>query len=132
MSAPATVGVRGPAGLGVTPDSPVVPGRTVLADRALHAVCAQTAAVAIGVARRDIKVTVGSSGGALALRVEAPLPVPSLADSAAIAAGPDLLTRVRGIQNSIHDRVGEISGRDIARVDMIVTGATVKKERRVR
>ncbi|MBZ4487518.1 NTP pyrophosphohydrolase [Microbacterium sp. cx-55] len=132
MSAPATVGVRGHTDPGVTPDSTVLPGRTVVADRAIHAVCAHTAAVAIGVARREVKVTVGTTGGGLALRIEAPLPVPSLTDSAAIAAGSDLLERVRVIQRSIHERVAEIAGRTVSRVDVVVTGATVQKEKRVR
>lgn len=108
------------------------PGRTVLTDRALNSVCAQTAAVALGVARKDLKVAVGTATGGLALRIESPLPVPDLADAAAVEAGPDVLERVRRIQRAIHDRVSELTGREVSRVDVVVTGAAVTREKRVR
>lgn len=110
----------------------VYPGRIVVQERALRAVCRQAAARAFGVARSDVTLAVSAAAGALALRVEAPLPVPALDDTAAITAGADVVSRVREIQRTVAEQVTALAGRDVARIDVVVTGAVVRRPRRVR
>ncbi|MEV7692623.1 hypothetical protein AB0N73_04760 [Microbacterium sp. NPDC089189] len=128
----ALVGGRDGGGATVADTAAVLPGRTVVHDRALKAVCEQAAATSFGVQRRQVSVDVGASGALLALRVEAPLAVPPLSDDEAIRRGGDVMARIDAIRNDLHDRVTRLSGRELARIDVVITGAIVHTPRRVR
>lgn len=117
----------GPAGVGI-----VVPGRVEVRDRVYRTVVEQTSATLIGVPRGDVKIDVVEHSAGLSVRIAAPLPVPRLDDTAAIAAGPPVLDRARQLQEQLQDRLAGILGRDVTRITLTITGATIPQRRRVR
>lgn len=110
----------------------VLPGRTLVAERALVAVCEQVAARAVGLTRREVTVRLGATAGALAVRVEAPLPVPDLSDEARPAEPETVTARGHRIREQIRTDVAALTGREVRRMDLTVTGARIEKRRRVR
>lgn len=120
-------------GGGVSPAAEtVLPGRTLVAERALVAVCEQTAARAVGIPRREVTVRLGAAAGALALRVEAPLPIPDLSDEGPVDDSETITARGHRIREQIRAEVAALTGRDVRRVDLTITGARIEKRRRVR
>lgn len=109
-----------------------VRGRTDVRERVYRTVTEQASATLIGVPRGDVKVDVAERVGGLAVRISAPLPVPPLDDTAAIAAAVPVLDQGRRLQDRLRDELGRLFGRDIVRVDLVVTGARVPERRRVR
>lgn len=108
------------------------PGRTTIADRVLTSIAEQAAASALGIERSRVSVHVGEARGGLGIRVRGPVPVPRLDDVDAIAREPALVDRVSTAQQTLRDDVSRITGRDVTRVDIVVTGALVAERRRVR
>jgi hypothetical protein len=120
-------------GGGTTPAAEtVLPGRTLVAERALAAVCEQAAARAVGISRREVTVRLGATAGALAIRVEAPLPVPDLSDDARFADADIVTARGHRIREQIRAEVAALTGREVRRIDLTITGARIEKRRRVR
>ena len=120
-------------GGGMTPAAEtVLPGRTLVAERALVAVCEQAAARAVGIPRREVTVRLGAAAGALAIRVEAPLPIPDLSDEARSADSETVTARAHRIREQLRTDVAALTGRDVRRVDLTITGARIEKRRRVR
>jgi len=109
-----------------------VRGRTDVRERVYRTVTEQASATLIGVPRGDVKVDVAERVGGIAVRISAPLPVPSLDDTAAIAAAVPVLDQGRRLQDRLRDDLGRLFGRDVVRVDLVVTGARVPERRRVR
>ncbi|UIN31008.1 hypothetical protein [Microbacterium binotii] len=120
-------------GGGMTPAAEtVLPGRTLVAERALVAVCEQVAARAVGITRREVTVRLGATAGALAVRVEAPLPVPDLSDEAVSAESDTVTARGHRIREQIRTDIAALTGREVRRIDLTITGARIEKRRRVR
>ncbi|MDR6200249.1 hypothetical protein QE374_002158 [Microbacterium sp. SORGH_AS428] len=120
-------------GGGMTPAAEtVLPGRTLVAERALVAVCEQVAARAMGLPRREVSVRLGATAGALAVRVEAPLPVPDLSEALPSAQSETVTARGHRIREQIRTDVAALTGREVRRIDLTITGARIEKKRRVR
>lgn len=114
------------------PAAPAVAGRIEVRDRVIEKIVHEAAATTIGVDRGAVKVAVSDWRGGYALRVQTPLPIPDLEDTEAIRAGATVLDRVAEIQRRLQEQLAQVTGRDITRVAVVVTGATIPKRRRVR
>jgi uncharacterized alkaline shock family protein YloU len=115
----------------VAAEEPLYPGRITVEHRVLVKVAEQAAATAIGVDRRDISVDVAETRSGLAVGITTPLPVPHLDDTPAIESGQAVLGRVAELQQKLLFQIGYLTGRDIARINMTITGAVVEQRRRV-
>ncbi|WP_314649727.1 hypothetical protein [uncultured Microbacterium sp.] len=109
-----------------------VRGRTDVRERVYRTVTEQASATLIGVPRGDVKVDVAERVGGIAVRVSAPLPVPALDDTAAIAAALPVIEQGRRLQDRLREDLARLFGRDVVRIDLVVTGARVPERRRVR
>lgn len=106
-------------------------GRDRFAPRALEHLVQAIAADALGVAPRDPAVRVSDAAGALAVTVRSPVAMPPLGDGDADADGQDLIQRLAAAAADTRARFAELTGLDVARVDMRATKAIIT-ERRVR
>ncbi|MCT9821425.1 hypothetical protein N3K63_14160 [Microbacterium sp. W1N] len=111
---------------------PTYPGRIVVRERALRTAVRAAAADVVGVGRDDVSVDVAEHAGGLAVRLATPLSVPDLDDLEAVAAATPVVERLGALQQELQARLGRLTGRDITRVDITITGATVPPRRRVR
>lgn len=121
-----------PSPEGVAAGVTLRPGRTVIHDRVLVKVVEETAAVALGVNRSTVTVRVSAASGGLAVTVASALPIPPLDDDAAIQTAGSVLDRLSAIQETLQDRIGQITGREVTRVNITITGAIVSGDRRVK
>ncbi|MBT2474496.1 hypothetical protein J7E68_07875 [Microbacterium sp. ISL-103] len=109
-----------------------VPGRIDVKDRVYRTVTEKASATLIGVPRGDVKVDVVEHSGGIAVRIATPLPVPDLDDSVAIAQSVPVLDRARQLQEQLQESLSGILGRDVTRITLTITGATIPERRRVR
>lgn len=116
----------------VSAGEPTHPGRIVVRERALRNVALAASADAVGVGRGDVSVDVAEHRGGLAVRLSTPLPIPDLDDADAIASAVPVVERIGSLQQQLQDRLAHLTGRDITRIDVTITGATVPPRRRVR
>jgi len=116
------------AAIGVT----LRPGRTVIHDRVFQKVVEEASAAALAVDRGHVTVKIAPASGGIAVTIESPLPIPPLDDAGAVAAAGSVLERLSAIQASLRQRIGRITGRDVTLVNIIVTGAIVSEQRRVK
>lgn len=65
------------------------------------------------------------------MRIATPLPVPRLDDTAAIAQTVPVLERARDLQEQLQQSLSTILGRNVIRINLTVTGATIPERRRV-
>lgn len=107
------------------------PGTVRVRDRVIDKVVREASAVTIGVPRDEVTVEVDEWGGGLAVRVKARLPVPDLADTAAISVAVPVVERVRSLQLALAEEFARLTGREVRRVSFIVTGAIIPERRRV-
>ena len=119
----------GPAGVATGGDA--VPGRIDVRERVYRTVTEQASATLIGVPRGDVKVDVAEHPGGIAVRIATPLPVPDLDDTAAIAQSMPVLDRARQLQEQLQQNLSGILGRDVTRINLTITGATIPERRRV-
>ena len=124
--------VRGGGAATAATLEPDVPGRTEVQERVYRTVATHASAALIGVGSGDVRADVSQHRDGLVVRIQAPLPVPDLSDTAAIAAGDPILERARRLQEELQDRLQTILGRTITRINLTITGATTPKRRRVR
>lgn len=111
--------------------APTRPGRIVIKERVLVKVVEEATADALRVDRGDVSVGVSEERGGMAVTISTPLPVPELDDVAAIQAGAPVLERVEAIQAQLRDRIGQLIGRDVTRINMTITGAAIAERKRV-
>ncbi|TFB65646.1 hypothetical protein [Cryobacterium sp. Hz9] len=112
-------------------------GRTRIAPRALRQIVSRVTAESLGVNPNQVGVDLGDDHGMLALTISAPIRVVALSrvtrEPAVIArTGGTILARSATSQTEIRRRVGELTGADIGRVTVHLTGVDVVPERRVR
>lgn len=105
-------------------------GRDRIAPRALERLARAIAAEALGVRIADTAARVVDSAGAIAVRIQSPVAVPPLRDSAD-DAGTGLSVRLADVAADTRTRLAELTGLEVARVDVRATGAVIV-ERRVR
>jgi len=120
----------GPARVATGGDT--VPGRIDVRERVYRTVTEQASATLIGVPRGDVKVDVAEHPGGIAVRIATPLPVPDLDDTAAITQSMPVLDRARELQEQLQQSLSRILGRDVTRINLTITGATIPERRRVR
>ncbi|WP_104126848.1 hypothetical protein [Cryobacterium sp. Y57] len=118
----------------VTPPPPC--GRTRIVPRALRQVVSMVTAESLGVPSGQVRVELGDDRGRLALTINTAIRVVALSritrDPAVIArTGGTILVRSAQSQAEILHRVGELTGADIGRVTVRLTGIDVQQERRV-
>jgi hypothetical protein len=126
-----TVTVAGPTNTEPGSGQPVH-GRIHLRERVIEKVAREASAVVVGVPRDAVDVDIAQWGGGLAVRVEAKLPIPDLADTDAIRAETPVLERVRAMQSQLAEDIAWLTGREIRRVSFTVTGAIAPERKRVR
>ena len=109
-----------------------VQGRIVVKERVYRTVTEQASSALIGVPRGDVKVDVTEHPRGIAVRIATPLPVPDLDDTLAIAQTVPVLERAGQLQDQLQQRLTGILGRDVVRITLTITGATLPERRRVR
>lgn len=112
-------------------------GRTRIAPRALDRLASAVTADAFGSDPKKTSVELTDDGGSLSLTVECPVRVPSLdrvaADDTLVdKTGGTVLDRAAAAQKVIQSRVSELTGYQISRVSIRLTGVDLTPERRVR
>lgn len=109
-----------------------VPGRVDVKERVYRTVTEQASATLIGVPRGDVKVDVSEHPGGISVRIATPLPVPDLDDTVAISQSVPVLDRARHLQEQLQQDLTGLLGRDVTRINLTITGATIPERRRVR
>ncbi len=118
-----------PTAAGVPPE---VAGRIEVRERVVRKVSEQIAAQVIGVDVGSVSATAVDHRGGVAVRVKAPMPVPSLDDTEAVRAAGPVVDAAQRMQRLLQDRLATVLGRPVTRVDITITGATTPVKRRVR
>jgi hypothetical protein len=122
---------------GVTPVTTERRGRNRIAGKALNRVVAAVTADALGVKASRVGVDLADERGLLVLTVTTPIRVIALsrvdaAGSAVGRAGGSVLDRAARAQETIRDRVNELTGSAVGRVTVRITSADIQNEERVR
>ncbi|WP_104177479.1 hypothetical protein [Cryobacterium sp. Y50] len=122
---------------GTTIAPPATHGRTRIAPNALRRIVGLATAESLGVAPDRVSVELGDDHGMLALTISTSIRVVPLwhfsREPAVLArTGGTILARSATAQIQIRRRVGELTGADIGRVTVRLTGVDVQRERRVR
>ncbi|MDN4639876.1 hypothetical protein QCD70_06450 [Agreia sp. PsM10] len=112
-------------------------GRTRVTSKALNKVVSAVTADALGVDAARVGVELADHTGALALVVTTPIRIVSLdrvsTDNSVVArSGGTILDRAGQAQTTIRDRVSALTGSEIARVTVKVSGVTIQPEERVK
>ncbi|KUM33787.1 hypothetical protein [Arthrobacter sp. EPSL27] len=111
-------------------------GHTRISTQALSSVAKAAAAEALGVAPHDVRADWSDDDGLLALSLVAPITVPPLAtvlrDAGRVAgSGGSIWDRAVAAKAEILDRVTQLSGARLSRVDIRIGGASMKEGARV-
>jgi hypothetical protein len=112
-------------------------GHNRISTQALTSLARAAAAEALGVAPHEVRADWTDDDGLLALSLVTPIAVPSLAavlrDPGRVAGfGGSIWDRAVAAKAAILDRVTELSGARLSRVDIRISGASVSEGRRVR
>lgn len=112
-------------------------GHNRISTQALTSVARAAAAEALGVAAQDVRADWNDDGGLLALSLVTPIAVPSLTsvlrDPHRVGAlGGPIWDRAVAAKAQILRRVTELSGAQLSRVDIRISGASVTDGGRVR
>lgn len=113
------------------------PGRTSIATRAITRVVSAVSADTLGVPTGKVSVDVQDDGGRLSLTVSAPIRTPSLLrienePRVVDRQGGPILERAKRAQEHIRTRVQDLTGHQVARVIVTITGVDIQEERRVK
>ena len=112
-------------------------GRTRITARALERVTAAVAGEALGSPGDRVKVALTDHDGALDVAVTSGIRAVSLARAmeeprAVERLGGSILDRARAAEETVRDRVGELTGYTVRQVAVQLTTVHVEQERRVR
>ncbi|WP_035771969.1 hypothetical protein [Arthrobacter sp. Br18] len=112
-------------------------GHTRITTQALTSTARAVAAETLRVPAADVRASFSDEAGLLALHLGLPLSIPPLASVAADpslveAFGGSLAHRAQSAQALILERIQQLTGARLSRVDLRVTGLSVARERRVR
>jgi len=122
-----TAAVAAPGRTGNASGSPR--GRTTITSRAVRRVVSAVTADALEVPATDVSVTLTDDGGKLAVEARTPIRIPAL--SARPDQGGTLVERLTVAQTQVRDRVLDLTGSTVGRVDLRITGARIQERRRV-
>jgi uncharacterized alkaline shock family protein YloU len=120
-----------------TPAGAAQRGRTRITSKALNRVVSAVTGDALGVDSGRVGVDLADRDGLLGLTVTTPIRVVSLAriesDASVVGrSGGTIIDRSRQAQETIRDRVTEITGSSIDSVTVKVSGVDIQPEERVR
>lgn len=112
-------------------------GHNRISTQALTSLAQAAAAEALGVTPREVRADWSDDGGLLALSLVAPIAVPPLRtvlrDPGRVAAfGGSIWDRTVSAKASILRRVTELSGAELSRVDIRISGVSMNEGGRVR
>lgn len=107
-------------------------GRVVVRERVLRKVAQAAAADHVGVDRGSVVAAVADGRDSVAVRLRTPVPVPDLRDTAAIESAGPILEQAERLQADLRSVLARIYGREVARIDLTIDGATTPVKRRVR
>ncbi|MDQ0851809.1 hypothetical protein QFZ65_003747 [Arthrobacter sp. B3I9] len=112
-------------------------GHNRISTQALTSLARAAAAEALGVEAQDVRADWSDDDGLLALSLVTPIAVPPLSailrDPGRVAGfGGSIWDRAVAAKAAILRRVTELSGAGLSRVDIRISGASVKEGRRVR
>ncbi|MCA4134216.1 hypothetical protein [Arthrobacter sp. M4] len=115
---------------------PVLAGHNRISTQALTSLAQTVAAEALGVLPHDVRADWSDDNGLLALSIAAPIRVPSLTavlrdPARAHAFGGSVWDRAVAAKSVILKRVTELSGSQLSRVDIRISGARVTEGGRV-
>ncbi|MCB5280720.1 MULTISPECIES: hypothetical protein [Micrococcaceae] len=119
------------------PNGTVRSGHTRISNQALTSVAQTAAAEALGVTPQEVRAAWSDDNGLLALSVVAPITVPPLTavlrDAGRVAGfGGSVWDRAVAAKAEILRRVTELSGARLSRVDIRISGASMREGGRVR
>ncbi|WP_270353003.1 hypothetical protein [Microbacterium testaceum] len=106
-------------------------GHVNIADRVLQKTAERAAADIIGVDAKSVRVEIVAARDTAAVRVSTPFPVPRLDDTEAVRAATPVLEAATAAQSEIRSRLAHLFGREISRVDLTISGATLPLRKRV-
>jgi|SRR3954453_438451 hypothetical protein len=127
--------------MSITAGAPVrgvaMAGHTRISTQALTSVARAAAGEAFGVPAHDVRVEWADDDGLLALSLVTPVTIPPLTqvlrDPARVEGfGGSIWERALAARSRILQRVIELSGAQLSRVDIRISGAAVHGKRRVR
>ena len=107
-------------------------GTVRVRERVIDKVVREAAASVIGVPRGAVTVDVADWADGLVVRVTSGLPIPDLNDAEAIRRQDPVLVRVRRIQSLLAQDVERLTGRNVKRISVTISGAVIPERRRVR
>lgn len=106
-------------------------GHVNISDRVLQKTAERAAADIIGVDAKSVRVEIVAARDTAAVRVSTPFPVPRLDDAEAVRAATPVLEAATAAQSEIRSRLAHLFGREISRVDLTISGATLPQRKRV-
>lgn len=107
-----------------------IPGHTRIAPKALNGTATGVAATVLGVSPHEVRANVTDDAGKLAIAVSAPVIVRSLRRPSSIPE--TLIERAERYRGEIAARVATQLSREVGRVELELTGALIRPEKRVR
>ncbi|WP_426997925.1 hypothetical protein [Pseudarthrobacter sp. N5] len=118
-------------------NSTALNGHNRISTQALTSLAKAAAAEALGVASQDVRAEWSDDDGLLALSLVSPIKIPSLTevlrDPGRVAGvGGSILARTVSAKSRIMARVTELSGAELSRVDVRISGARITEGGRVR
>lgn len=107
-------------------------GRIDVRERVLVKVTQEASAATIGVARSAVSADVADYRDGIVVRLSSPLPIPDLDDTDAVRATPPVLERTAALQQTLQQRLTTLLGREVLKINLTITGASIPERRRVR
>ncbi|MDO4242000.1 MAG: hypothetical protein Q4C71_05665 [Microbacteriaceae bacterium] len=110
-----------------------IPGRTLIAAKALTRLVSAVAASELGVPVKKVQANISDAAGRLAVRISAPIALAPLGGRAALPGNSvPLLVRAENARHEVASRVAHLSGREVVSTVIHFTGAELEQKRRVR
>lgn len=110
-------------------------GHTRITKSALTHTAEAVAAAVFGVPRREVRVALADDGGSLGITVSVPLPAPSLLQvaqdpSLVEHSGGTVFDRAARARDGIRETAQQITGSQVGRIDIRLTGIRPPAERK--
>jgi len=122
----------GGGGIAATGATSGLAGRVDVRERVVRKVSEQIASQVIGVNVDRVTVAASDYRDGVAVRIDTPMPIPPLDDTAAVHAAGAVIDTVREMQRRVQEQLAQVLGKPVTRVDITVSGATTPVKRRVR
>lgn len=105
-------------------------GHNRISTRALESTARFAASESLGIDPEELKANVGDDGGNLALSLFLPVLVTSL-NRQPDTQQPNAWQRLNAVKAQVAERVSELTGSQVGRVDIRVTGAQISEGARI-